>query len=66
MKDYQVWFSFEYCSITVHVDTDSTDEDRVIAEAAEIIANDLGIHHWDIAEVSSDTRVELMGEWANG
>jgi len=64
MNDYQVWFSFEYCSVTVHVDTDSTDEDRIIAEAAEIIAQDLGITEWNIVERSSDTRVDLMGEWA--
>lgn len=66
MKDYKVWFTFEFCSISVMVLSASTDEKTIIAVAEEIVANDFGIHHWSVSEWAADTTVELMGEWKNG
>lgn len=62
--DYQVSFSFGYCTITVHVeDSSNHSEEEIISKAADIINDDLGLD-WDVEIRASDITLEHMGDWS--
>lgn len=61
-NDYQVYFSFGYCTISVMVLADHDDEERIIDTAVKEISADIGLSE-EFIRSASDIQLDVMGRF---